>query len=169
MSRTRVMLGLVAVVVAIILQTTLFGAGRIEPLGVAPALVVLVVILVAPLIEPEYELLLGFTAGILMDLVGSGTLGLWAMSLTSVAYAASRLRERMAQGPLLIAAIVIGLTVLGQIVFILTSTLFGQNTIAEPQLVAKVVLPAAWNLLLAFPVLWLIKSVLTPKKRRWAV
>ncbi len=169
MSRTRVMLGLVAVVIGIILQTTLFGAGRIEPLGVAPALVVLVVILVAGPIEPEYELLLGFTGGILMDLVGSGTLGLWAMSLTSVAYAASRLRGRFVQGPVLIAAVVIGLTILGQIVFILVSTLFGQNTIAEPQLVAKVVLPAVWNLVLAFPVLWLLKTVFTPSKRRWAV
>lgn len=169
MSRTRVVVGLVAVVIAIVIQTTVFGAGRIQPLGVAPALVTLVVILVAPYIEPEYELLLGFTAGILMDLVGSGTLGLWAMSLTSIAYTASRLRGRFVQGPLLIGAIVVGLTILSQIIFIVAGTLFGQNTIAEPQLVAKVLLPAAWNLVLAFPVLWILKIVFKPSERGWAV
>jgi len=76
MSRSRVVISLVAILVAIVLQSTVFGAGRIEPLGVAPALVTLVLIGVAPRVESEYLLLIGFTAGILMDLIGSGTLGL---------------------------------------------------------------------------------------------
>ena len=54
--------------------------------------VVLVLIGLAPYVEPEYHVLLGFTAGILVDLVGSGTLGLWAMSFTIVAFLAGRLR-----------------------------------------------------------------------------
>jgi len=82
MSRSRVVVALLSVVLAIVLQTTLFGSGRIQPLGVAPALVTLVVVLVAPYLETEYHLLLGFTAGILVDLVGSGTLGIWAMTMT---------------------------------------------------------------------------------------
>lgn len=168
MSRSRVALALLLVVIAIVIQTTVFGAGRIQPLGVAPALVALVVILVAPYVEPEYHLLLGFTAGILMDLIGSGTLGLWAMSLTGVAYAASRLRDRFTRGPIVMGALVFALTILGQVVFIVLGTLFGQNTISEPQLLAKILLPGIWNLLLMYPVVFGMKFAFKPMERGWA-
>jgi rod shape-determining protein MreD len=169
MSRSRVILALLGVVLALVIQTTVFGTGRIQPLGVAPALVTLVVIVVAPYLEPEYHLLLGFTAGILMDLVGSGTLGLWAMALTAVAYVASRLRERFARSPLVIGAAVFGLTVLAQVLYIVLGTLFGQNTISEPQLVAKILLPGVWNLILTFPVVFVLKFAFKPTERGWAV
>ncbi|MFV1998812.1 MAG: rod shape-determining protein MreD [Acidimicrobiia bacterium] len=169
MSRSRVVIALLSVVLAIVLQTTLFGSGRIQPLGVAPALVTLVVVLVAPYLETEYHLLLGFTAGILVDLVGSGTLGIWAMTMTGVAYAASRLRARFVQGPLLIGAVVFVLTILSQTMFVLLSTLFGQNTIAEPELMSKILLPAVWNLVLSFPMIWVFKIVYKPRQRRFAV
>lgn len=169
MSRSRLVTSLLAVVVMIVIQTTVFGAGRIQPLGVAPALVTLVVILVAPFIETEYHVLLGFTAGILVDLVGSGTLGLWAMTLTIVAYASSRLRPRMTQSSIALGVIVFGLTVAGQMVFVLMSTIFGQNTIAEPQVLQKIFLPAVWNLALAYPVMWLLRQVFKPAERGWAV
>jgi len=169
MSRSRVVTSLLAVVIMIVIQTTVFGAAGIQPLGVAPALVTLIVILVAPFIETEYHVLLGFTAGILVDLVGSGTLGLWAMTLTIIAYASSRLRTRMAQSPIAMGAIVFGLTVAGQMIFVLMSTIFGQNTIAEPHLLQKIFLPALWNLVLAYPAMWLLKRVFKPTERGWAV
>ena len=168
MSRSRVVLSLLAVVVMIVIQTTVFGAGGIQPLGVAPALVTLIVILLAPFIETEYHVLLGFTAGILVDLIGSGTLGLWAMTLTIVAYAASRLRATMIQSSIAVGVIVFGLTVAGQMIFVLMSTIFGQNTIAEPQLLQKIFLPAIWNLVLAYPVMWLLKRVFKPTERAWS-
>jgi rod shape-determining protein MreD len=131
--------------------------------------VTLIVILVAPFIETEYHVLLGFTAGILVDPVGSGTLGLWAMTLTIVAYISSRLRTRMARSTVAMGVIVFGLTVAGQMIFVLMSTIFGQNTIAEPQLLQKIFLPALWNLVLAYPVMWVLKRVFKPTERGWAV
>lgn len=169
MSRSRVVTSLLAVVIMIVIQTTVFGAGGIQPLGAAPALVTLVVVLLAPFIETEYHILLGFTAGILVDLVGSGTLGLWAMTLTIIAYASSRLRVQLAQSAIAMGAIVFGLTVASQMIFVLLSTIFGQNTIAEPQLLQKILLPALWNLALAYPTMWLLKLVFKPAERRWAV
>ena len=169
MSRSRVVISLLGVVIMIVIQTTVFGAGRIQPFGVAPALVTLILILVAPYIETEYHVLLGFTAGILVDLVGSGTLGLWAMSLTIVAYVASRLRTKLAHGSLMAGGIVVGLTIVGQVVFVVMSTIFGQNTIAEPQVIQKIVLPALWNLILAYPVMWLLRTAFRPTQRGWAV
>ncbi|MCL1595620.1 MAG: rod shape-determining protein MreD [Actinomycetia bacterium] len=168
MTRSRVAIALLAVVLAIVVQTTIFSPGRIQPLGVAPALVTLVVVLVAPYLEPEYHLLLGFTAGILLDLVGSGTLGIWAMTMTGVAYIAMRIRMRFAQNALVAVAVVFALTVLGQLMFVLLSTLFGQNTIAEPALLSKILLPALWNMILALPLIWLFKTVFKPSDRVWA-
>ena len=168
MRRSRIVVALIAVVIAIVLQTTIFGAGRIEPLGVAPALVVLVVIALAPHIELEYLVLLGFTAGILVDLIGSGTLGLWAMSYTVVAYAAGRLHVRFADSITLSLVAAFALTLLGQLVYVFLGTLFGQGTISQPGIVSKIVLPAVWNLVLAYPVFWLIRTVFAPRDRSWA-
>jgi rod shape-determining protein MreD len=167
MRRSRIVIALIAVAIAIVLQTTIFGAGRIEPLGVAPALVMLVIIALAPHIELEYLVLLGFTAGILVDLIGSGTLGLWAMSYTVVAYTAGRVQARYADTVLMSLGAAFLLTLLGQLVYVFLGTLFGQGTISQPGVVSKIVLPAAWNLILAYPVFWVIRAVSTPRDRSW--
>ncbi len=169
MSRSRVVVALLSILVAIVLQTTVFGAGRIEPLGVAPALVTLVVIAVSPQVESEYLLLIGFTAGILMDLVGSGTLGLWAMTLTVVAYIAGKVQNRFADGPAYIAGAVFGLTVLAQLLYVLLGTLFGHETISEPGVATKIILPGVWNLVLAAPVFWVTGKAFKTRQGGWAV
>lgn len=169
MSRSRVVISLVAVLIAIVIQTTVFAPGRIQPLGVAPALVTLVLIAVAPEVESEYLLLIGFTAGILMDLIGSGTLGLWAMTLTAVAYVAGRLKRRFSDGPAYVMGIVFGLTVASQLLYVLLGTLFGQGTLSEPGVFGKIVLPGVWNLILAVPVFWLLGKAFKTQRSGWAV
>ncbi|MDJ0791350.1 MAG: rod shape-determining protein MreD [Acidimicrobiia bacterium] len=167
MRRSRIVISLVAVVIAIVLQTTVFGAGRIEPLGVAPALVTLVIVAVAPYVEAEITILLGFTGGILMDLIGSGTLGLWAMSLTIVAYIASRVSYRYKDSVWLSLAAVFVLTVLGQSIYVVLGTLFGQETATEPNVASKILLPALWNVILGYPVLWLARVAFRTRDRSW--
>lgn len=167
MRRSRIVIALIAVVIAIVLQTTVFGAGRIEPLGVAPALVMLVLIALAPHIELEYLVLLGFTAGILVDLIGSGTLGLWAMSYTVVAYTAGRLHRRFSDNIALSLAAAFSLTLFGHLVYVFFGTLFGQGTISQPGVVSKIILPAVWNLALAYPVFWLVRTVFAQRDRSW--
>lgn len=169
MSRSRVVVSILIVLVSIVVQTTVFAPGRIQPLGVGPALVTLVVIAVSPHLEAEYLILIGFTAGILMDLMGSGTLGLWAMTLTAVAYASSRLRGRFVDGPVYIGGIVVGLTIAGQLLFVLLGTLFGQGTIAVQGVFWKIVLPGLWNLVLAFPVFWIVGKLSKTRQSGWAV
>lgn len=167
MRRSRIVIALIAIVIAIVLQTTVFGAGRIEPLGVAPALVMLVLIAISPHVELEYLVLLGFTAGILVDLIGSGTLGLWAMSYTVVAYTAGRVQYRYADSIVLSLVAAFAITLLGQLVYVFLGTLFGQGTISQPGVVSKIVLPAVWNLVLAYPVFWVVRYVFAPRDRSW--
>ena len=168
MRRSRIVVAIIAVAIAIVLQTTVFGAGRIEPFGVAPALVTLVIIAVAPYVEPEVTILLGFTGGILMDLIGSGTLGLWAMALTVVAFISSRVGHRYADSIVLSLLAAFVLTLIGQLVYVILGTLFGQETAGEPNVVSKIFLPAIWNVILAYPVFWLVRAVFRPRDRSFA-
>lgn len=158
---------LTLVVFSVVLQTTVFAPGKLQPFGVAPNIVSLVVIAAARYLEPEAELLVGFTAGLLVDTLGGSPLGLWAMALTAVAYVALKLRDRVDDGPVVIGIGVFGLTVLGQLVFVLVGTLFGLGTITEPELLRKLFLPGAYNVALAFPVFWLTTVALRSRQRSW--
>ncbi|MBT8213235.1 MAG: rod shape-determining protein MreD, partial [Acidimicrobiia bacterium] len=90
----RVGISLGLVVIAVILQANLFGPGRIQPFGASPALVMLTVIAVARYLDDEPALLVGFTGGLLQDLLGGQPLGLWALVLTVVAYVTVATRDR---------------------------------------------------------------------------
>lgn len=168
MNRSRVALGVLVVVVAIVIQTTVFAPGRIQPLGFAPALVTLAVISLSVYLEPEYLILVGFTGGILVDLMGSSTLGLWAMTFTAVAYVAGRLRNRVVDRRFALVVVVFVITVASQFLFVLLSTLFGNGTITQPGIAGKVLMPAVWNVLLALPVFWILSRVFQSQKGAWA-
>ena len=140
---------LALIVVAALLQTTLFGDGRIQPLGASPSLVILVVMATVRHLEPEQALLVGFTAGLLMDLLGASPLGLWAMALTTVAYLTLRVRHQADRGIVVVAAGVFGLTFLGNALFSIAGTLFGQRTLTNPDVIDLMVLPALYTMILA--------------------
>ena len=60
------------------------------------------------------------------------------------------------------------LTLVAQVVYVVVSTLFGQETLGEPNVVAKIVMPAVWNLVLAYPVFWILRYAYAPRDRSWA-
>jgi rod shape-determining protein MreD len=157
------------VVLAVILQTTVFTTGRIQPLGAAPNLVLLVVVACARYLDAEPALLVAFTAGLLMDLLAGSPLGLWAISLTVVAYLTYRMKRRAEDGAVWIVVGVFALTVIGQFLYVLLATLFGQNALGDPELIRKIFLPAAYNVILVAPVFWAVRALLRPKERSWAL
>jgi rod shape-determining protein MreD len=167
MSVRRAAIALGLVVVSVVLQTTVFAPGNLQPFGAAPNVVLLTVIACVRSLEPEVAVLTGFTGGLLVDLLGGSPLGLWAMTMTVIAYIALRLRARAADGPLVVAIGVFGLTLIGQAIFVVVGTLFGQRTITDPALMGKVVLPAVYNVVLAPLVLWVSTLALTPRQRSW--
>jgi len=167
--RARVMiLALGFVIVAVVIQTTVFAPGRLQPLGAPPNLVLLTVLAVDRYLEAEAALLVAFTAGLLVDLLGGSPLGLWAISLTAAAYVAVKIRDRIEDNLLLTAISVFALTLLGQVLFVAVGTLFGLSTITDPHLVRKLLLPAVYNVILAAPVYWLTSLAMKPLQRTWA-
>ncbi len=162
MSSRPVAISLGLVVVAVVLQTTLFGAGFIQPLGASPLLVVVTVMACVRYLDPEPALLLGFTAGLLLDLLGASPLGLWAMVHLVVAYLSLRMRARADDGFLFVALAVFAVTLVGQGLFLLAGTLFGQRLFATEGLVKLLVLPAAYTMILGVVVVpgvtWLLRE-----------
>ncbi len=162
MNRRPVALSLGLVVLAVIVQTTLFGAGRLQPLGAAPMLVLVVVLAAVRYLDAEPALLLGFTAGLLLDLLGGSPLGLWAMVYLVAAYVALRFRERADEGALVLAVGVFGIAFFAQVLFVFAGTLFGQRTLSNTDVVRHLILPALYSVFVAiavFPmVTWLLRD-----------
>lgn len=146
--RLRTILTLVGLVlVAIVLQTTMFS--RLE--FFTPDLVLLLAILI-PLtkIRPELALLIAFTAGLTVDLLGSAVLGLRGIVFTIVAYLGIRTRDRADIGRIVTALWAGGLTLTGVILLILVGTLFGQSVLLGEGVVDRVIFVPIANFILAF-------------------
>ena len=63
--------------------------------------VLLVVVATAYQLSEEAAILLGFSAGLLTDLLGNTLLGVWALVLTVVGYVTVRIRPRVEGNPVL--------------------------------------------------------------------
>jgi rod shape-determining protein MreD len=145
-------IGLALAIVAVILQTTLFDR-FLDPFGVAPDFVLLMVIATAYQLSEEAAMLLGFIAGLLTDLLGNTLLGVWALVLTVVGYVAVRIRPRVEGNPILTLVSVFVLTIAGELLYAVLGTLFGQQVFSDVNAFKKVLLAAVYNLLLAVIVL----------------
>lgn len=154
MSTRQISIALLAVILAVILQTTLFA--RVRPLDVSPDLVLLTVIACARWTEPEPAVLLGFTGGLLIDLFGSAPLGLQALAFTLVALAAVRTRDRYAYNVVGMGVAVGVLTFMGVVLVAIIGTLFGQGTLSDPDILKTLLLVPAYNVVLGLVVLPII-------------
>jgi rod shape-determining protein MreD len=157
-------LALLMVVVAVVAQTAVFGDGRINPFGSSPAVVLVVVLACIRYIEPEPALLLGFTAGLLIDLLGGSPLGLWAMSYTVVVYIALRFRDRAHDGPLVIGVGVFALTLIANALFLIVGTLFGERFFTSTAVIKNTLLPAVYNVAIAIVVFPLVTRLIGDRR-----
>ena len=166
MNGRNALLALLLAVTAVVLQTTLFV--ELDPFGAVPNLVLLVVIACVRYLEPEVSVLFGFTAGVVTDLLGDSPLGLWALVMTVVAFITVRLRHRVVDAPYLLWLGVLALTILGEGLFVLVGTLFGQQTLSQSGVVRTVLLAGGYNALLSFVVMPATTLLMRQRRRGWA-
>lgn len=146
-------------VVALVIQATVFRRFQL----VTPDLVVVVVILASLSLRPEAALVMGFVAGLLVDIsVGTTVLGLRALTYTAVAFLATRTRHRADSGPVA-AGIWVGLLSLVAVAFfLLVGILFGQSAELGGQMLRRLVQVPLANLvaaiLFAVPITRLLQS-----------
>ena len=93
MTAARWLVALAATTVALVLQVSLFP--HVAWHGIVPNLSLLVVVAAALTVEAPFALLLGFTAGVALDLAppADHVAGRWALALTVVAFLAARVRQ----------------------------------------------------------------------------
>ena len=163
--RTRAIgLSLLAATIAVLLQTTLFAQVRL--FDVAPDLVLLTVIAVARRLDAEPAVLLGFTSGLAVDLLGSSPLGLWALVLTLIAYATVRTRDRFDINIVATGIAVALLSLLGVALVVVIGTLFGEASFRDPNVFRKILLVPVYNLVLGMVALPLVTLVVAGRRRR---
>lgn len=136
----------VVLLLALVLQTTLIS--QLE--FFTPDLVALAVILLAlTRTRPEIVLGIAFTAGVVVDLVGSSLVGLRAIVFTLVVYTALRTKERAEVGRVVTALWAGVLSLLGVALLMLVGTLFGQASLMGSDILSRLVLVPLANLVLA--------------------
>ena len=162
--RTRAIgLSLLLAALAVLLQTTLFAQVRV--FEVAPDLVMLAVIATARRLDAEPAVLLGFTSGLAMDLLGSSPLGLRALVLTLIAYVTVRTRDRFDINVVATGMAVLLLSLLGVVLIVVIGTLFGEASFQDPDVFRKILLIPVHNLLLSIGVLPLATLVARGRRR----
>lgn len=164
--RTAVAVALALLGVA--LQTTLFVEWR--PFGATPALALLVVLAISRQRGRLESLLIGFGTGFLLDLLSESALGLWALVATTVAFATVRLRHRFEDDVTLLVPGVFLISFGAMALFGLLGTIFGQQTLADAQVVRKMLLPAVYNTVLAVAILPLVTKLVGERAKgegRW--
>jgi rod shape-determining protein MreD len=161
-SARQLLIILAIVITAVVLQTTLFATDQIRPFDASPDLIILAVIVGVSFLDPGSGIFLGFSAGLLADLLGGSLLGMWAMSLTVVAYLVVRLRDRVSDSIGYRAAGLFVLTLIGQALFLGMGTLFGQQPLRDPNAVRIAVLTALYTMIVGLALVplisWTVKA-----------
>jgi rod shape-determining protein MreD len=142
-------------VVALVLQVTI-----VPPLvpdflaqGVVPNFCLLVVVAAALVRGPEQAAVLGFAAGLLLDLAppADHVAGRWALSLVVVGYVAGRVRSDAAARPSVtgVLATVATSSFVGTSISAITGLLLQDPVVSVAHLLPVVLLAVGWDVLLA--------------------
>jgi rod shape-determining protein MreD len=137
---------------AVVLQTVVFRHVAIG--GVVPDLVLVLVVVAAIDRGPEFGALLGFGAGLLVDLAppADHVAGRWALALVVVGYLAGRVRQD-ARSSTLAGVIVVGAAAfIGTSLYALSGALVGDGASGVDETLQVVVTSVLWDVMLA-PVL----------------
>jgi rod shape-determining protein MreD len=148
----RALAALVAVSLALVLQASVFSHLAVQ--GVVPDLVLLVVVAAALAHGSELGLVLGFAAGLLLDLAppADHVAGRWALALMVVGYVAGRLarsgQPRLAQWwPVAAASAFVGTSV-----FALSGLLLRDPAVGVGELLRVELVAVSWDVALALVV-----------------
>jgi rod shape-determining protein MreD len=153
---------------AVVSQTVVLRYIAID--GVVPNLALVLVVVAAIDRGPEFGALLGFGAGLLLDLAppADHVAGRWALALVVVGYLAGRVRQD-ARSSLLTAVLVVGAaSFVGTSLYALSGVALDDGGLPVDQMLQIVVTGVLWDLLLApllVPVLfWLFRSLRSPDR-----
>jgi rod shape-determining protein MreD len=147
MSRVRALIAASAIALALILQVSLFPHFAWH--GIVPNLCLLVVVGAALTINAPSAMVLGFAAGVALDLVppADHVAGRWALALTVVAFLAARVRQDVKPTAVAVVGTVAAASFVGTSIFALTGLLLGEGG-SVPDLLTIIAVAVLWDVLL---------------------
>ncbi|MFC4786877.1 rod shape-determining protein MreD [Nocardioides sp. MAHUQ-72] len=148
MSLLRGLVAALAVSVALVLQVTVFP--HLAWQGIVPNLCLLVVVGAALTRGPQFAAVLGFLAGVVLDLAppADHVAGRWALALVIVGYVAGRVRQDVRPTATAVVATVAASSFVGTSVFAISGLLLRDPALAVPDLLQVILVAVAWDVLL---------------------
>jgi len=161
----------VLVVLAVNLQIGFFPA--LAVLGVVPDVVLLVVVATALVRGPEYGAVLGFAAGLALDLAppADHTVGRWALALVVTGYLAGLVRHDAGRSAVAAVLTVAASAFVGTSIFALSGLVLGDPGVSVGAVLRVVPIAVCYDValtpLVLPPVGWLLRRT-APMTARWA-
>ena len=168
MSQLRWLVALGAVVLALVVQVTLFP--HLAWHGIVPNLCLLVVVAAALTVEAPVALLLGFSAGLTLDLAppADHVAGRWALALTVAAFLAARVRQDVKPTALAVVGTVAAASFVATSLFALSGVLLSHPAMSVGGLLEVVLVAVVWDVLLTPFVLPPLMKLFTRLSPQWA-
>jgi len=166
-SAARIALVALAASIALIAQNTIFP--HLAWHGVVPNLVLLVVVAGGLTRGAHFGMVLGFGAGVLLDLAppADHVAGRWALALLVVGYVAGQVRQEVTPSVLHSVATVGACSFLGSSLFAVTGLVLQDPPGTVPDLLQVVLVGVAWDVVLApfvLPAMMKTLIVLEPER-----
>lgn len=148
MTTPRVLAATVAITVALVLQITVFS--HLAWQGIVPNLVLLVVVGAGLVRGSHFAMVLGFVAGVLLDLAppADHVAGRWALALVIVGYVAGRVAQEAKPTAMTVVATVAASSFLGTSVFAISGLLLRDPPMVIPDLLPVIAVGVVWDVLL---------------------
>ncbi|MCW2765164.1 MAG: rod shape-determining protein [Nocardioides sp.] len=148
MTALRAFVAMIAVAFALVLQVSVFPHFAWD--GIVPNLCLLVVVGAALTRGAQFAMLLGFGAGLLLDLAppADHVAGRWALALVVVGYVAGRVRQDVTPTATGVVATVAASSFVGTSLFALSGVILRDPAIAIPELLQVIVVAVLWDILL---------------------
>ena len=159
MTIVRALAAVFAVAVALVLQVSLFP--HLAWQGIVPNLCLLVVVGAALVRGAQFAAVLGFVAGVALDLAppADHVAGRWALALVVVGYVAGRMRQDAKPSATAVVATVAASSFVGTSVFALSGLVLRDPSLDVPGLLEVILVAVLWDILLTPLVLPLVMTM----------
>lgn len=137
-----------AIGIALVLQVSVFPFFSWD--GIVPNLCLLVVVGAALARGPQFAAVLGFAAGVALDLAppADHLAGRWALALVLVGYVAGRVRQDVRPSATAVVATVAASSFVGTSVFALTGILLDDPALGVAEVLQVVAIGLVWDVLM---------------------
>jgi rod shape-determining protein MreD len=168
MTYLRWLAAFAAVVVALVVQVSLFP--HLAWHGIVPNLCLLVVVAAALTVEAPFALVLGFAAGLTLDLAppADHIAGRWALALTIAAFLAARVRQDVKPTAMAVVGTVAAASFAATSVFALSGVLLSDPATSVTGLLEVVLVAVVWDVLLTPFVLPPLMKLFARLNPQWA-